>query len=52
MAIRMPIDDDQEMDEEFAAGRDAVVRRMDIDHRGGFLHRDFIWLLTHDLRWI
>ena len=43
-------DDDEEMDEEFAACRDAVLRRMDIDHRGGFLHRDFSWLLTHDFR--
>src|SRR5579862_1804053 len=25
---------------------------MDIDHRGGFLQRDFSWLLTHDFRWI
>ena len=45
-------DDDEEMDEEFAACRYAVVQRMDIDNRGGFLHRDFSWLLTHDFRWI
>ena len=45
-------DDDEEMVEEFAACRDAVVRRMDIDHRGGFLHGDFSRLLTHDFGWI